>query len=257
MKIAFSTLACPAWSVEDAAAAAAKHGFDGIEWRTADGHLLSPKTPPEVVRRIVDASREHDVEVACLDTSCTFVRPEHSCAAMVDMAVALGAPVIRVFGGRLPDGVTHDDVLGDAIAELRLVVDVAATAGVRVVVETHDDWASSAEIMRLARGAGAEVLWDVHHPLRIGEEPAETVDRLAGFIGHVHLKDAIRGADGTWTLVPLGDGELPLAHMVDLLADAGYDGYLSLEWEKLWHPELAEPENILPLAGDFLRGIRP
>ena len=30
------------------------------------------------------------------------------------------------------------------------------------------------------------------------------------------------------------------------LRAAGYDGWLTVEWEKRWHPELAEPEVALP-----------
>ena len=33
----------------------------------------------------------------------------------------------------------------------------------------------------------------------------------------------------------------------------GYDGYLSLEWEKQWHPEIAEPEIALLQAVPLLR----
>jgi hypothetical protein len=30
------------------------------------------------------------------------------------------------------------------------------------------------------------------------------------------------------------------------LAAIGFDGFVSFEWEKLWHPELATPEIALP-----------
>jgi hypothetical protein len=29
---------------------------------------------------------------------------------------------------------------------------------------------------------------------------------------------------------------------IDILSNNGYKGYYSFEWEKLWHPEIAEPE---------------
>jgi hypothetical protein len=29
---------------------------------------------------------------------------------------------------------------------------------------------------------------------------------------------------------------------IDILYNDGYKGYFSFEWEKLWHPEIAEPE---------------
>jgi hypothetical protein len=41
--------------------------------------------------------------------------------------------------------------------------------------------------------------------------------------------------------------------MIDLLAAGGYDGYLTLEWEKKWQPEIAEPEVVFPAYARFLR----
>jgi sugar phosphate isomerase/epimerase len=44
--------------------------------------------------------------------------------------------------------------------------------------------------------------------------------------------------------------------MPDILAAlrrAGYDGWLSVEWEKKWHPELEAPEIALPQHAEALR----
>ena len=43
-----------------------------------------------------------------------------------------------------------------------------------------------------------------------------------------------------------GEGDLPLGRMLSILHEMGYTGYLSLEWEKKWHPEIEEPEIALP-----------
>jgi sugar phosphate isomerase/epimerase len=52
-------------------------------------------------------------------------------------------------------------------------------------------------------------------------------------------------ADG-WQLVLLGEGEVPVRDMLALLSAGGYRGWVSVEWEKRWHPEIAEPELALP-----------
>lgn len=36
--------------------------------------------------------------------------------------------------------------------------------------------------------------------------------------------------------------EAPLKEAIDALKTGGYAGYYSLEWEKMWHPEIPEPE---------------
>jgi hypothetical protein len=34
--------------------------------------------------------------------------------------------------------------------------------------------------------------------------------------------------------------------MIRLLAAGGYAGYISVEWEKYWHPDIEEPQIALP-----------
>ena len=51
----------------------------------------------------------------------------------------------------------------------------------------------------------------------------------------------------------LGRGRVPIFEAIDVLAKANYKGYYSFEWEKLWHPEIAEPEVAL---ADYPKAMR-
>jgi sugar phosphate isomerase/epimerase len=84
---------------------------------------------------------------------------------------------------------------------------------------------------------------------------------LAGRILLAQVKDARRDpgrADG-WQLVPLGEGEVPVREILGLLDGGGYRDWISVEWEKRWHPEIAEPEVALPqhveLLGSWLHDL--
>jgi hypothetical protein len=46
--------------------------------------------------------------------------------------------------------------------------------------------------------------------------------------------------------VLLGDGELPIRDALRSLHERGYAAAISVESEKRWHPELAEPEIAYP-----------
>lgn len=76
----------------------------------------------------------------------------------------------------------------------------------------------------------------------MGETPEDAVRTLGSRIDLVHVKDA--RDDGE--LVALGEGEVPVRESLAALAAAGYDGWLTVEWEKRWHPELADPKVALP-----------
>ena len=43
--------------------------------------------------------------------------------------------------------------------------------------------------------------------------------------------------------------------MIGLLKGGGYDGWVSVEWEKRWHPEVADPEIIVPQYAHRLREL--
>ncbi len=44
----------------------------------------------------------------------------------------------------------------------------------------------------------------------------------------------------------LGKGEVPVREMLELLDAGGYEGWVSVEWEKRWHPEIEDPAIALP-----------
>jgi fatty-acyl-CoA synthase len=80
----------------------------------------------------------------------------------------------------------------------------------------------------------------------VGETPADVYANLGRRILLAQVKDARRRPDGDWELVLLGEGEVPVREMLGLLAAGGYRGWISVEWEKRWHPEIAEPQIALP-----------
>jgi sugar phosphate isomerase/epimerase len=94
----------------------------------------------------------------------------------------------------------------------------------------------------------------------MGERPPEIYANLGPRLLLAQVKDARRAperSDG-WQLVLLGEGEVPVREMLDLLV-ADYAGWISVEWEKRWHPEIEEPEVALPqhldLLGAWLRDL--
>jgi sugar phosphate isomerase/epimerase len=89
---------------------------------------------------------------------------------------------------------------------------------------------------------------------RFLEDAVPLAARLGVAIGVLlaQVKDARRTADGDWQLVLLGAGEVPVAEMLGLLQAAGYPHWISVEWEKRWHPGIEEPEVALPQHLDLL-----
>ena len=268
MKLTYTSLACPAWTIEEAASAAERYGYAAIEWRLADGAIIGPDASADVRRRLREVAAAHGVEVACLDSSCKVVQtePQERAATieagqrMLDLAAEVGAPFLRVFGGELPPNTTRASLLGSAAEVLHALGSYGVERNVTVILETHDAWTNSKDVRALLQAAASpsvKVLWDTHHTYRFGEAPAQTLALLGDTIVYAHIKDSRLSVSdpSTWTYCLLGEGDVPLREICEALKQSEYAGYLSLEWEKKWHPEIAEPEIALPQAVAYLRAL--
>jgi sugar phosphate isomerase/epimerase len=264
MQLAFSTLGCPDWTLEQCVGAAQQYGYAGIELRLLDGAVIEPGLDMAARRRVKSVCTGAHLPIVCLDTSVKIAQPEPAARAqqirdglaMIELAAEWGAPLVRVFAGP-PAGTSEAEAIAGAAACLAPLAERAQALGIAVVLETHDAFCSSAAVMGALAGvpAGAGVLWDLLHPYRIGENPAETLGRVAARLRHVHIKDGRPPAGGgsDWELTLLGAGTVPTRQILGMLGQAGYAGWLSVEWEKKWHPELDAPEVALPQHAELLR----
>ncbi|MBV8858015.1 MAG: sugar phosphate isomerase/epimerase [Acidobacteria bacterium] len=264
MKLAFSTLGCPDYGLEDVLRAAREYGFTGVEMRALGGGLdllARPEFAPAAVEGTRRRLEGQGLSVCCVDTSCVFhdtdegerQRQVEVALRHCELAAALGSPLIRVFPDKIQEGATREATRVLIAESLRAVAE-RAPAGVRVGLETHGDFAAAhetVEIVRLAEHTGVAVIWDVANSFAAGSSVEEAALALAPHLAHVHLRDA-RPVEGRehWLPVLAGRGLVPFGPAFDALRAVGYEGFVSFEWEKFWHPEIEEPEVALP---DFAR----
>jgi fatty-acyl-CoA synthase len=209
--------------------------------------------------------------VCALDTSCHFNLPSPDARqaqvadllTWIDLAQAVQVPLLRVFGGTNPagdaSGVDDDVENGWVASALRAAAPPAERAGVVIALETHDAFSSArrtAAVLDAVNSSHVGAIWDSHHPYRVGETPEQVLAALGSRLVHVHVKDARRTAPGSndWQLVLMGEGEVPVPAQLQQLAQQHYRGWVCVEWEKKWHPELAEPEIALPQHMVWLQG---
>jgi sugar phosphate isomerase/epimerase len=114
--------------------------------------------------------------------------------------------------------------------------------------------ATVADIMVAVPHSALRAVWDIGNAFAAGEDPAEGLRALGPHLGYVHVKDGTLSG-GQWRLTQLGQGQVPLGRIIRGLLAAGYQGGLTVEWERAWHPELEPAETALPVALNVLRKL--
>jgi Sugar phosphate isomerases/epimerases len=260
MKICFSTLACPGWTLERVLEIAISSGYDAIELRFLEGEDSLWKLPVFQGAALKESDRrisESGLSVACVGTSCRFHSPDPSERAkwvdegirMSELATALHARGIRVFGDKIQPGADRASTRTWIAEGIRKLAERTRELSARPWLETHGDFASSSETMAILNESGRQgvgVVWDAANAFTDGQEqPLHGVHSFGNRLQHVHLRD-VECRNDQWQPVLAGEGKLGLSDIVAELKRLKYDHFVSFEWEKKWRPELAEPEIAIP-----------
>ena len=268
MKLSYSTLSCPDWSIGQIIDAAVASKYDAIDFRgyldcveIIDSPCFKGDALLEIARRVKDAG----LEVSCLSSGTKMSVPDDAARSAeldkmrryAELCKAFDCRLVRIFGGMTKD---IQDPIANAAETLVATAAIAREAGIVFGVETHDAWTDTAMRRSALRAAGEPegigLVWDLQHPWYFsGEEPEATAKNLSGKICNTHWKDLVRLPEGKCRLCLVGEGELPIARLFAALKSTGYDGWCTLEWEKRWHREIEEPEIAVPAFATFFRNL--
>ena len=174
----------------------------------------------------------------------------------IDLANQVNCPYVRVFPNKLPKEQEKNFTLELISKGLLDLGEYAKGSPVTVLMETHGDVveiASLKKIMEAADHPHTGLVWDMFNMWSVTKEPHEQAyQQLKKYIRHTHIKDA-KFNDGKAQYVLLGKGETPIFDAIDILMKDDYAGYYSFEWEKLWHPEIDEPELAIPAYAQTMK----
>jgi sugar phosphate isomerase/epimerase len=255
MNYSFMSFSCPKESLDGMLALAKQYGYNGIEPRVqaGHGHGLDLGVDATVRREAALKAEERGIELCCIATSCRYGDPDTvqenvaDTQRAIDLAADVGSTRIRVFGGKIGGGLSREAAIEQVSAALSAVADHAQERGVTVCLETHDDWTDPshvAAVMTRVNHPAIAVNWDIMHPVRVaGWTVDHSFDALKAWVQHTHVHDGAQKA-GKIAYLPMGTGIVDTRRAMELLAAAGYEGYLSGEWIKWEPPEVHLPREI-------------
>jgi sugar phosphate isomerase/epimerase len=236
------------WSLQDFIARGAEWGLDGVELTS---YYFAEAT----------ASYCHQLRRTCfllgLDVSGTAigntfaVPPGKDRDAQiarteqwVDLAVEMGAPCLRVFGGSVPKGASVEEATQWTIDSLQAAAAHAGERGIYLALENHGGvTASAGGVLQILQAVESE--W-VGANLDTGnfhsQDPYEEIAQVAPYAVNVHLKAEVRAK---------GQRAQPtdFARIAGILGGVNYRGYLSLEYESAEEPLTAVPRLLTEIRG--------
>ena len=259
MKPCFSTLGCPDWTLPRILDIAARHKFGGIELRFVENQDALWKLPVFSSSELAATKRmikDHGLVIACVDTSCHFHAPDAAernkvvdeGERMADLAAALSAPGIRIFGDKIQPGATREATRGWISESMWKLAERTRAKHVEVWIETHGDFASAPETNAILKACGCHdigAIWDpANCMIATSEKPATGAPLLGAAIRHVHIKD-LKSLTSADPALP-AEGAFPMRDVIASLAKLQYDRFVSFEWEKKWHPDIPEGSIAIP-----------
>jgi sugar phosphate isomerase/epimerase len=269
-KLCFNTLSCPDWSLREVFENAKKYGYKAIEIRGIKGQvdiLNSPEFAPDKILTINQMAEDFDVKILNLNSSVVLHEYEvvkkrqhiDTAKRYIDLAEKLSCPFVRVFPDKFPKERSKELGLNTIRENYETVVNYCLGTKVKVLLDAHGDMVWSADIKQIMQSVDkkhAGIIWDFFNMhLVTKESPQKMFQQLKEYIEIVQLKDGFFKSYANYEYTLMGQGEVPIKEILQLIKADNYKGFISFEWEKRWHPELPNPEVALPQFVDYINNI--
>ncbi len=255
-KLCFSTRGWVSNNWDEFCTAAMDMKMQGIEIHNVVGGVFADKTSPFHQHQISATARklyEDNLQVPCIDAVCDIAdlsskeETISEITSTIKTAVQLNTSYIRIHG--------INGSVEDAIEMIDSLLPLAEEKEITLLLETVGVFADTTRLRDVLNHFASDylaALWDFHHPWRdCNEDPQTTITNLGAYVRHVHIKDSVL-ENGELKYCLTGEGELPISDMMNALASIGYDGFISLEWDPQWMPEIEDMEIIFSFFESFM-----
>lgn len=183
--------------------------------------------------------------------------------------------VLAAMTGAEIDEVVEPDEAGwkELFENLARVEDICARHGLTAVLHSHFGTVveTDEQLWHFLEGSDMGLCMDTGHLIIGGSDPLEVAEKAADRVKHVHLKDVdpdvarllgareigFKEACSRNAFRPLGDGDIDVARLLELLDRSGYTGWYVLEQDAVLETEPAEgegPVNDVRKSFEFMQG---
>lgn len=239
MKTSFTTMATPELAVSRQFEEVKRYGFDGVDLRMIErgmGEVSKNLTQEEAnVLRLQMKGSEVPV-LMCYNEKLQSGKEgmETSLLEHMKFASMLGIPAIRIFTGLIRN--QQDQVL--LVSVLKGVLEKDRT-GTAIAMQNHINCSvtlhQGLDVCKAIEDRRVSLIFSPDHAILLGEPYDDILPDLAKYSSQLYVADM---SSDHKAVLP-GQGIMPYTQILRELCRHGFDGYVTLKWERCWHPELA------------------
>ena len=209
----------------------AQAGLDGIEW---GGDVHVPHGDVAQARLVRRMTADAGLTVA---TYGSYYRVGHGepvpFEAVIESAVALGAPTIRVWAGKLGSAQADDAYRARVVEDSRAIGDLAQQAGIGIAYEYHgntltDTNASALRLLETVAHPNVETFWQPPGGATLGENLA-SLSTILPWLVNIHVF-SWREVDGQRERMVLDAKADEWAQYLAKVASTGRDHFAMIEF---------------------------
>lgn len=232
-------------------------GFDGIEF--AEIHTPEGMSKLDYAAELKKEAESFDMDIVAYAIGANLLADTEKeierLKGEVDVAAALGTKVMRHdaswgYDRDIRSQRGFNNALPVLVEGYKAVTGYAKTKGIKTCIENHGFFCQdSCRVEAIINGVADDnfgALIDIGNFMCADEDPAKAVGNLAPYAFHVHAKDfhfkkgtdfipssgffMTRGGNYLRGAV-IGHGDVPVVQCLTILKKAGYDGYITVEFE--------------------------
>lgn len=271
-KIAGHTMGTPEYTVQEALELFHKIGLDGAEIVVQDDYRCGIPTDcgEETLAVLKETAQKLGIQIIALtpynsrfnslDEKVRLAEME-GIRKVIGYAKYLGARYIRIYAGNFAAGDQDPEgkMLEKLVESMQVLGEEAKREGVILVMENHFNTmtVSAAQSIEAARRIGhpnVGILYDqANLAFTLQEDYQTAIPLQMEKVAYVHVKD-LQFKEGNLPFVSdqvshpkeeernvvtriVGQGDLDWMGILQMMHDYGYGGWLSLEYERRWHPD--------------------
>ena len=229
----------------------AAQGLDGTELTS---YYFPPSPTPAYLNEIKRRCQFAGLDISggaignnfCLPPGAKLDEEFKKTAGWVRTYAALGVRVIRVFAGNVPKGEPESEYVGRCIENLEKACEDAGKHGVILALENHGGITAKAdrmlEIVRGVKSPWFGVNFDSGN-FR-AEDPYAELAKIAPYAVNAQLKVDMHNPKG-------GGYPADFGNVAAILKDAGYSGWVALEYEAKEPPYDGIPKGLAKMRAAF------